>query len=346
VTLDLDSAEAVAAAAEAMQTRVAAAAPDARLDGFVVQSMIRRRDAFELIAGMSEDPQFGPVVLFGEGGTAVEVLGDTAMALPPLDAALAQELIEQTRIHRLLRGYRGRPPADMAGIVETLVRVAQLAADFSVLKELDINPLLADSDGVLALDARMRIDADAKGAVGDEAARLAIKPYPNALTGTLDLPDGRRIPVRPILPTDGPHLQELIRRTNREDIRLRFLHAMKILPDALAARLSQIDYAREMAFVATEEADGGIIGVSRLAGDANNERAEFAVMVRSDWKGQGLGYALMVRLIEYARDRGLKELFGDVLAENRPMLTMCRELGFAVETTTEDPQLCTTALTL
>jgi len=342
VDLDLDTPKAVRHSAAAMQARIQQALPDARMLGFTVQPMVRRPDAFELIAGIFEDAQFGPVVLFGEGGTGVEAIGDTSMALPPLDAVLADELIAGTRIGRLLPGYRGRQGADMRAIADTLIRVARLAADFDEVKELDINPLLADAGGVIAIDARIRF-AQTTAAPG---ARLAIKPYPDELRGEIRLRDGTAVRVRPVAPTDAPHLQELIRRTDPDDIRMRFMHAMKQLPDKLAARLSQIDYAREMAFLAIDETDGAVLGVSRLVADANNERAEYAVIVRTDWKGRGLGYALMNRLIEHARARGLRELFGEVLGENTRMLKMCRELGFEVAPSPDDPAICNVRLGL
>jgi acetyltransferase len=327
-----------------MHARIAEAAPDARLLGFTVQAMARRPGAFELIAGVFEDPQFGPVVLFGEGGTGVEAIGDIAMALPPLDAVLAGDLIAETRIGRLLPGYRGRSGADMDAVADALIRVSRLAADFDEIKELDINPLLADADGVIAIDARIRFAWAARSPV--PGARLAIKPYPSELRGEVTLRDGTRIAVRPIAPTDAPRLQEMIRRTDPGDIRMRFLHAMKQLPDKLAARLSQIDYAREMAFLAIDETDETVLGVSRLVADANNERAEYAVMVRTDWKGRGLGYGLMNRLIDHARGCGLRELFGEVLAENTRMLGMCRELGFEIKPSPDDRQLCNVRLDL
>ena len=354
VALNLDTPDAVVEAAAAMRDRVRRARPEARLDGFAVQTMIRRPGAFELIVGIAEDAQFGPVILFGEGGVGVEAIGDTAMALPPLDPVLAESLVAETRIGKLLRGYRGRPAADMAAVADALIRVAQLAIDFDDIKELDVNPLLADEKGVVAVDARIRI------APSDKAAgeRLAIKPYPDELCGAVSLRDGRPVSVRPIRPADAPRLQEMIRRSEPADIRMRFMHAMKELPDKLAARLSQIDYAREMAFVAVEDGDQGgqgnrgdavdgcIIGVSRLVSDANNDRAEYAVIVRSDWKGKGLSYGLMLRLIEHARERGLGTLFGEVLAQNRPMLEMCRHLGFEVRVNPDDPRLCDATLTL
>ena len=342
VHLDIETPEGVAQAAETMEKRVREAMPEARIYGVTVQSMVRRSGAFELITGIFEDPQFGPIIMFGEGGTGVEAIGDTAMALPPLDGILAEELIERTRIGRLLPGYRGRAGAHLPAVTDALIRVSRLAADFDGLRELDINPLLADAEGVIAIDARIRFEP----AATDHGARLAIKPYPNELRGEVVLRDGTPVDIRPIAPTDAPRLQDMISRTDPHDIRLRFLHSMQKLPDKLAARLSQIDYAREMAFVALDESDGSIVGVSRLVGDANNERAEYAVIVRSDWKGRGLGFALMNRLIDHARGRGLRELFGEVLAENSAMLAMCRELGFDVAASTGDRQIRDVTLTL
>jgi len=342
VMLDLETPGAVAAAAQAMEERVRQVRPDARYRGVTVQPMVRRPGAFELIVGMSEDAQFGPVLLFGEGGTGVEAIGDTAMALPPLDPALAEALIGETRIGGLLRGYRGRAGADVDAVVDTVLRVARIAAELDAVTELDINPLLADGDGVIVVDARIRVTpVPADAAPG---ARLAIKPYPAELRGTVSLRDGRAIPVRPIRPTDAPRLQDMFRRADPKDIRMRFMHAMKELPDKLAARLSQIDYAREMAFVAFDGDEA--IGVSRLAADANNERAEFAIMVRTDRKGKGLGYGLMGLLIDHAKARGLGELFGEILSENQPMIAMCKELGFTVKPMAGEPSISEAVLPL
>lgn len=341
VVLDLETPELVSAAAAAMSARLTTASPGVRIEGFAVESMQRRPQAVELIVGLSEDAVFGPVVVFGQGGAAVEVIGDTAMALPPLNPVLARALVERTRVARLLRGYRDRPPADMDAILDVLTRVARLVMDLDVVKELDINPLLADADGVVAVDARIRIGA----AAGPPGARLPISPYPRALEGRLRLRDGTELRIRPVRPPDAPRLQDMIRRSDLRDIRMRFLHTMKRLPDQLAARLSQIDYTREMAFVAVEPGTRHLVGVSRLAADPDAHSAEYAVFVRTDWKGRGLGRALMNRIIEYARERGLGELFGEVLAENEPMLQMCRELGFRIERAAE-PEIRRVVLSL
>ncbi len=337
VVLNLTTPEQVREATEQMLERLRRDYPKARIAGVTVQEMIRRPGGHELIVGLNEDSQFGPVVLFGRGGKEVEVVGDTATGLPPLNDVLAQSLIEETQVFRLLRGYRAEPPADLAAIRRVLIRVGQIAIDFAEVKELDINPLIADSHGVVALDARIRVAADDRPA----HSRLAIRPYPRELEGEIARRDGSAVRVRPVRPEDKDGLKELVDRCDPQDIRFRFLHPMKGLPDQLAARLSQIDYAREMAFVAIsgEEADNSehISGVARLFADADLEEAEYAILLRRDVKGQGLGYALMNRLIDYARAAGIGALVGDVLKENRPMLDMCRDLGFTAHETPEDP---------
>lgn len=321
VRLDLDPA-AVVGAAEAMLADVHARAPEARIDGFTVQPMVVRPHAFELLLGISRDVTFGPVVLFGQGGTAAEIVADRAIALPPLDSVLAAELIGRTRISRVLGGYRDRPPAAMDAIENVLIRLAQLAADFPDIAELDINPLLADAAGVIALDARIVLGTGTP-------AQAAIAPYPAALARKEKTADGLEFLLRPIRPEDEPLLAEMVRRSDAADIRLRFLQPLAGLPHALAARLSQIDYDREMAFVALNEAGPSeLLGVGRLVADPENEKAEFAIMVRSDLKGRGLGYCLMQELVAYARRRGLKMLHGDVLKENATMLQLAGEFGF------------------
>jgi acetyltransferase len=335
VRLDLETPAEVAAAAREMLVRVRQHAPDARIGGFSVQEMVQRPQALELLLGMSEDHTFGPVLLFGHGGTAAEVIGDRAVGLPPLNSVLAREMIERTRIARLLRGYRDRPPADMDAIVATLLKLSQLIVDFAEIAELDINPLLADEAGVLALDARIAV----RSAAGLPVERLAIRPYPAALAHEAELPGGQRVLIRPIRPEDEPRFREMIRRTSPEDLRLRFFGKLREIPHTLSARLSQIDYSREMALAAFETGERQeMLGVARLIADPEIENAEFAVMVRSDMKGLGLGYRLMNELIGYARGRNLKALSGDVIAANTTMLKMAAELGFE-RVPTDEPGL-------
>jgi len=321
VRLDLHTPQAVAEAAEQMRAAIAAALPDARIDGFTVQPMIRRPKAHELIAGIAEDATFGPVILFGQGGVAVEVLADRSMGLPPLNSVLAREMIGGTRVARLLEGYRDRPSADLDAVGGVLVKLSELAVRLPEVAELDINPLLADQDGVLALDARIvvrRLEADTD-------RRLAIRPYPAELERAVTL-GGEDLRLRPIRPEDEGAVTDMIARSAPEDRRLRVFGALAEASRDLAARLSQIDYDREMAFVAVE-ADGAVGGVSRLVSDPNFETAEFAIMVRSDLKGRGLGYRLMVELLAYGRSRGLSQMRGDVLAGNTAMADLARDLG-------------------
>ena len=335
VVLNLGTPERVRAEAEAMLMRVKAARPEARIDGFLVQQMVKRPGAIELIIGLIVDAVFGPVVMFGEGGTAVELLRDTTLELPPLNAALARAQMARTRVWRLLQGYRNQPAADLDAISTVLVRIAQLAADHPEIRELDINPLLADAAGVIAVDARIHVASPA----APGAERLAISPYPKELESTAMLRDGTRLLLRPVRPEDEPILQDLAAHMNPEDLRLRFFTPMKGLSHQLAARLSQIDYNREMALVARLTDNGMALGVARFSADPDNRRAEFAVAARSDWKGRGLGTLLMNRIIDIARQRGIAEIIGDVLHENEPMLSLARHLGFTLAILPQDPEV-------
>ncbi len=327
---------AVHEAARTMLENLRAARPDARIEGLTVQPMADARGAHELIVGMTDDALFGPVILFGQGGTAVEVLGDQALALPPLNLHLARELMRGTRIFRLLQGVRERPAADLDAIALTLVKVAQMVADLDRIAELDVNPLLAGPAGVVALDARIRVAEPVRRGTD----RLAIRPYPKELERTLTVANGSTYLVRPIRPEDAPAFRQLVEeRTAPEDRRLRFFASFRTLTPELCARLTQIDYEREMALVALEpgaKSEDPLCGVVRLAADPDRERAEFAVLVRGDLKGQGLGTALMQTLIAYARAQGIGELFGAVLQENRVMLDLAARLGFTSDRQAED----------
>lgn len=335
VVLGLEGESEVLEAAQEMLLRISRLAPHAKLEGFTVQPFCQRPHAQELILGAATDAQFGPVMLFGAGGTAVEVLGDKAIGLPPLNSTLAKALIAETRVSRLLEGFRDRQPADREAIVAALVHLSDLVVDFSEIAEIDINPLLADAQGVIALDARVRVCPRN----GSAAERLAIRPYPRELERSFSLPDGVEIFLRPIRPEDEPLLQGMFDRLSPQDVRLRFFASLTELSHSFAARLTQIDYHREMAFVALRQSDEGdeIWGVVRISADPDNERAEYAVLVRSDVKGRGLGAELMNRILDYARSRGLREIWGDVLDHNRRMLELARELGFTVRHMHDEP---------
>jgi acetyltransferase len=340
VALDLESADAVRSAAQAMRERLHAMRPEARLRGFSVQSMARRPGAHELIAGAVSDPVFGPVILFGHGGTAVETIADRVLALPPLNTVLAHDMVARTRVSRLLAGYRDQRPANVDAICEVLVRISMLLADLPEVVELDINPLLADQDGVLVLDARMRVDE----ATQPGAERFAIRPYPAGLEECIAW-EGRELVLRPIRPEDAPQHVAFFKSLDPEDVRFRMFSGMTELPPSQLARLTQIDYDREMAFIATV-CTGGVaetLGVARAVADPDNVSAEFAVIVRSDLKGHRLGAILMDKLIRYCRSRGTRELVGNALPHNHRVLQLARRLGFTV---TPNPASGTTRMRL
>ncbi len=335
VRLNIATADDAVREAERMLERVRKAVPHAKSLRFTLSPMIRRPGAHELILGVSVDQTFGPLIMFGAGGVSVEAVADTALALPPLDLGLADRLMRQTHIDRLLHGYRDRPPADRAGIAAALVRLSELIAENPEIRELDINPLLADPNGVIALDARVAL----KSEQAEPRVPMAIAPYPANWEKEIAAGDLKGILLRPIKPEDEALYGEFMAHVTENDRRLRFLAPMKRLSFGFLARLTQIDYAREMAFVAIEPTSGDLLGVARYAADPDLARAEYAVLVRSDLKGRGLGWALMSHLIAHARARDIGELRGDVLAENTTMLRMCADLGFEIKVVPDDPTM-------
>jgi acetyltransferase len=345
VRLDIGSAEEAELVTRKMLADIKAARPDAVIEGVTIQPMIRQPDAYELILGITTDPTFGPVLLFGAGGTGVEAIGDTAMALTPLDMKLATDLIASTRIYRLLKGFRGKPAVDLRGLAMCLVKLSALAVSHRAIRELDINPMLINEKGMIALDARIRVEDP----VANPPPAPAIRPYPSHWERKQQLLDGSEIFVRPIRPDDERFYDAFMARVTPEDIRLRLFMPVKQFSHRFLARLTQIDYAREIAFIALPAGPGSateMLGVARFFADPDYETAEYAILVRSDLKGIGLGWALMRHLIAYARSEGLKTLFGSVLKENATMLGMCRTLGFTVEPDGEDPTIYAVKLDL
>ena len=326
VVLNLDNAAAVQDAAQAMLARIRSDRPDARLDGFAVQAMVRRSHANELIVGASIDSVFGPIILFGQGGTSVEVVADRAVALPPLNVSLARALVQRTRVAKLLMGFRDTPAADQESLHAVLVAVSQLLADVPQVAELDINPLLVNHEGAIALDARIRVSNVAPAG----AQNFAIRPYPAALVETVAW-QGRELTLRPIRPEDeGQHLAFLA-RLDPADVRMRVFYSRRSVEHSELARLTQIDYDREMAILAVAPGPDGLeetLGVARAVADPDNIDAEFGIIVRSDLKGTGLGAVLMHKLIGTLRDHGTQRLVAIVLAENQHMLALARKLGF------------------
>jgi acetyltransferase len=329
VVLDLMDDEAVRRAAADILSRVARKQPGAHVLGFSVQTMVQRPKALELIVGASIDPVFGPVILFGQGGTSVEVVADRAIALPPLNGPLARALVGRTRVAKLLAGWRDVPAANMDAIASVLQSVSDLLAAEPRISEIDINPLLADAAGVVALDARVRVSRAAPGG----AAHFAILPYPAELEETFSWKD-RTVTLRPIRPEDEDSHRAFLERLDPEDIRMRLFYSRRSIEHSELARMTQIDYGREMAFIATARSEDGhdeTLGVVRAVRDPDNHDAEFGIVVRSDLKGSGLGPRLMRKLVAYLRTQGTKRLVATVLPENGRMLKLVREMGFSVE---------------
>lgn len=345
VALNLIDADGVRDAARKMLERAQTARPEARIEGFIIQPMIVRPKARELIMGFSEDSTFGPVIVFGRGGTAVEILDDKALALPPLDTNLARDLVGRTKVSRLLGAYRDVPAVKMDEILLTLVKLAQLAADLPEIKAIDINPLLADETGVIAVDARIAIGPPTARFGGPGNARFAIRPYPSQWERRVEPKQHETLLIRPLRPEDEPALLDMLKHVTKNDLRTRFFSTIREFTHEFVARLTQLDYARSMAFAACDESHN-ILGVARFHSDSVYESAEYAILVRSDLKGKGIGWALMQTLIEYARSEGLRSLHGQVLRENSTMLEMCRELGFEQTADPSDPILASVTLKL
>ena len=326
VALNLRDEGDVRAAARTMLARVKRQQPSARIQGFTVQAMLQRAHAQELIIGSATDPMFGPVILFGQGGTAVEVMADRAVALPPLNTQLAKALVSRTRVARLLAGWRDTPAVDEAAVHQALVAVSQLLAEVPEIAELDINPLIANFEGAVALDARIKLST----AQPAGAKNFAIRPYPAELEESLTW-QGREVLLRPIRPEDEARHMEFLQHLDPEDIRMRVFYSRRTMERSELARLVQIDYAREMAFVGLAPGPDGALqtlGVARAMADPDNIEAEFGVIVRSELKGLGLGSLLMTKLITYLRGHGTQRLVATVLDHNDRMLKLAKEQGF------------------
>jgi acetyltransferase len=308
--------------------------------------MGRRPGAHELFISSNSDPVFGPIMYFGHGGMSREIIMDRAVALPPLSMSLARELISRTRISRLLKGTPGMVAADLDDVCLTLIQVSQLLIDLPQIVQLDINPLYADELGVLALTARITIAPYQ----GDGARRLAIRPYPRELEECVVLRDGAKITIRPIRPEDEPAHRAFLASLTDDDLRLRFFGVVRREFDHKdLAGFTQIDYDREMAFIAQRWGDKGepeTIGVSRTITRPDNSEAEFAIVVRSDLKGMGLGSMLFEKSIDYTRERGTTRLVGQTMMENQGMQGLARKFGFTISTDPEDSQLVNMVLEL
>ena len=324
VALNLTSPAEVAAAAARMNEKILQALPKARLEGFIVQEMIHRPSAYELIAGVSTDPTFGPVILFGQGGTAVEIVRDKSLELPPLNRPLARAQIERTRIAALLKGYRDRPAADIDGVVGVLVQLSQIVADHGEVTEIDINPLLCDARGVIAVDCRIRVRASDVSA----QSRLAIRPYPERLETEIRTPEGQVYKVRPIKPEDEPALRRFAEEVDTQDLWHGFFAPLRDRTHETAARLSQIDYDREMTLVAWE-ADR-VAGLVRSLADADRDASECAVIIRRDLRQKGMAKQLLQALLSTIAILGIRKAVLIFPSDETRMLNIAADMAFAV----------------
>ncbi len=332
LALDLHDAAEVVVAARLLAARHARRTPDAHGNALLVQRQAAH--ARELRIQVMDDPTFGPVISFGQGGTTADIAHDIAADLPPLNLALAHGQIARTRAAATLDRLRDMPAADSDAVAETLVRISQLIIDFPEIAELDVNPLLADADGVLAADAWLRLRD-----VGDAGGGLAITPFPIELSEHWTAHDGERLTIRPIRPEDADQHAAFFARLSPQDIRYRFFTAMRELSPQQMARLTQVDYDREMAFIAVRETTNETVGVARLVCEPDEVDGEFAVIVQADMKGHGLATHLMQRLIEWARARRLRAVVGQILADNAPMQAFARHLGFSLKRMPDEPDV-------
>ncbi|WP_312416129.1 GNAT family N-acetyltransferase [Pseudescherichia sp.] len=334
VMLYLRTAAEVQQAAEAIIDRVKMRWPQARVHGLQVQSMANRAGAQELRVVVEQDPVFGPLIMLGEGGVEWRAQDQAAVALPPLNMNLARYLVIQAIKNKKIRGRSGLQPLDVIGLSQLLVRVSNLIVDCPEIQRLDIHPLLASAGEFTALDVTMTLAAFS----GSSESRLAIRPYPQHLEESVTLKNGDTCLFRPILPEDEPALQRFIARVTKEDLYYRYFSEINEFTHEDLANMTQIDYDREMAIVAVRRTDDGeeILGVTRAISDPDNVDAEFAVLVRSDLKGLGLGRRLLEKLIGYTRDHGLMRLNGITMPNNRGMVTLARKLGFTVDIQLEE----------
>ena len=350
VILDIQSGIGVRDAYNDIMQSVAVQQPGARINGVTVQRMARARRAREIYIGLVTDEPFGPVIVFGAGGTMIELIDDRAMELPPLNLFLARRLVQRSRVAQTLLEWRGAPAADRDAIEQILLRVSEMVCELPQLREMDINPIIVDASGAVAVDARIVVAARTASGLGaaQYCQHLAILPYPAHHEQLWPLAGGGEYTVRPIHPDDSQMLQGLVHEVSAQSRYFRFVSSMKELPASMLARFTLIDYDREMALVAvlkerrvapdgTVGESSRIIGVSRYITNPDQSTCEFALLVADDVIGKGLGSRLMESIIEVAREKGLLEIQGLVLTGNAAMLKLVRSLGFTVKRYDEDP---------
>jgi acetyltransferase len=337
VILNLNSAHGVLAAYQHIIDTVHISQPDASMDGISIEPMVVKPNGRELMIGVTNDPVFGPVITFGAGGTTVEIMGDRAVALPPLNSFLVKDLIQGTHIAKMLGQFRNMAPANIDALEDVLLRVSEMVCELPLLKEMDINPLILDENGALAADARVVVEF--RQPSPDRYAHMAIYPYPTHLVCQWQMPDGTDITIRPIRPEDAALVKKFVHDLSDESKYFRFMNSVQELTEEMLARLTQLDYSREMALIAVVEEIGKEVelGVARYAINPDGNTCEFALVIADNIAGKGLGQKLMVTLMDAARSHGLSIIEGEVLNNNHRMLKLMTRLGFTLKSSEDDP---------
>ncbi len=339
VRLNIASAQEVRGAYKQLLEQVSQKVPDAKIEGVTVEKMYRSSNGRELMIGIIRDPVFGPVISFGSGGTAVEVMGDSAISLPPLNNRLARDLINRTKVSKLLGQFRNMPAVDMDKLLDVLLAVSSMACELPWIKEMDINPLIVDESGVVAVDARVVVGYPKPST--DPYHHLAIHPYPAHLAKTVQLNDGTDIVIRPIRPEDAEIEAKFIRDLSAEARYFRFMNSIQQLSQEMLVRFTQIDYHDEMALIAVTQTKDGEeqIGVTRYTTNVDKTSCEFALVVSDKWQGRGIGHHLMRNLMDVARDRDLELIEGQVLSKNNRMLDLMKSLNFSISNDPDDVEI-------
>ncbi len=337
VKINIMNAPDVRSAFKAMMEDTLRAMPDIKIDGITVEPMASTSDTRELMVGVKHDNIFGPVIAFGAGGTMAEVLHDSAVALPPLNPALVDRLISRTRVSKLLGPFRHMPAIKKESVENVILRVSEMVCELPHVQELDINPLLADNNGVIAVDARISIKRPPTSPV--RYSHMAIHPYPSRLIRLTHLPDGTSIRIRPIRPEDAELLKEFVRGMSSETKYFRFMQAIDELTPEMLFRFTQLDYSREMAVIAVTEGEKKTIqlGVARYTVNPDGTSCEFAIAVSDKHRGMGIGSQLMETLMEAAHNHGVRVIEGEVLSDNHRMLSLMQQLGFSITSSMDDP---------
>ncbi len=333
VALNLENEEMVRAMYRNMISSVSNNVPDARIDGVTLQAMIESKDSLELIMGIKKDPVFGTVLLVGMGGTQAEIFQDITLGFPPLNERLARQMLESLKIYPLLKGYRGSEPKNIEKIIEVMIRMSYLAADYPEIEEMDINPIIVTRNDAIALDARIVIDQELVGKELAEFSHLVLHPYPEKLVKGSTLSDGTPIILRPIKPEDEPLWLVLLGSCSKESIYYRFRYNFHFDSHEIATQFCFIDYSREIAIVAEIEFEGRkrLIGVGRLISDPDHETVEYAVLIADQWQHKELGTRLTEYCIGIASNWNLKRIIAQTTSDNKPMVTVFKKLGFNLE---------------